>query len=205
MWTTLRTLLVQRAESAEPASFVRVPEGSRFGPMRAEIRVGALVLGGGATSVVLSIWRFVGERIDKIRDIPVPTAGGALAQTVDMYGGDLAVTVASFPDGSDGSPVAITDVTDDEVTPIVVTSVGHGLITGDEVLIEGVLGNTAANGVWIITWLSANTFSLDGSLGNGDYISGGTWIKTSDVLGVSGAVEARSVDPRHLPFGKSLD
>lgn len=60
-------------------------------------------------------------------------------------------------------------------SPIVITSASHGLTTGDRVTITGVGGNTAANGTWIITRLDANTFSLNGSTGNGSYTSGGTW------------------------------
>jgi hypothetical protein len=58
--------------------------------------------------------------------------------------------------------------------PIVLTIASHGYVTGDQVLVAGVLGNTAANGDWTITVLTANTFSLNGSTGNGAYTSGGT-------------------------------
>lgn len=61
------------------------------------------------------------------------------------------------------------------VSPIVITSVAHGLSTGSRVNISGVGGNTAANGTFTITRVSADTFSLDGSTGNGAYTSGGTW------------------------------
>ncbi len=54
--------------------------------------------------------------------------------------------------------------------PIVVTSIGHGLQTGTQVTITGVLGNTATNGTWTITRIDADTFSLDGSVGNGNFI-----------------------------------
>jgi hypothetical protein len=43
-------------------------------------------------------------------------------------------------------------------------------LSGDQVSISGVLGNTDANGIFFITVLDANTFSLDGSSGNGDWI-----------------------------------
>ena len=69
--------------------------------------------------------------------------------------------------------VAITNATN--VSPIVVTSTGNRLDTGDRVTIAGVLGNTAANGTFVITRVDANSFSLDGSTGNGAYTSGGTW------------------------------
>jgi hypothetical protein len=57
---------------------------------------------------------------------------------------------------------------------IQVTIVGHGYLTGDTTTISGVVGNTAANGTWTITYVDANTFSLNGSVGNGAYVSGGT-------------------------------
>lgn len=60
-------------------------------------------------------------------------------------------------------------------SPIVITSASHGLNTGTRVTISGVGGNTAANGTFQITNVSANTFSLDGSTGNGAYTSGGSW------------------------------
>ena len=67
----------------------------------------------------------------------------------------------------------ITDATN--AAPIVVTSSGHGLQTGDRVTITGVTGNTAANGTFDITVTSQDAFSLDGSSGSGSYASGGVW------------------------------
>jgi hypothetical protein len=61
-------------------------------------------------------------------------------------------------------------------SPIVVTITAHGYETDDQALIAGVLGNTAANGNWTITVLTADTFSLTGSTGNGAYTSGGTCV-----------------------------
>jgi hypothetical protein len=60
-------------------------------------------------------------------------------------------------------------------SPIVVTSAGHGLTTGTRVTLSGVGGNTAANGTFEATRIDADTFSLDGSAGNGAYTSGGSW------------------------------
>lgn len=60
-------------------------------------------------------------------------------------------------------------------SPIVITSANHGLTTGTLVTITGVGGNTAANGTFVITRIDANTFSLNGSSGNGSYTSGGVW------------------------------
>jgi hypothetical protein len=61
-----------------------------------------------------------------------------------------------------------------KATPIKVTAAGHGFTTGDKVFISGVTGNTAANGGWTVTVIDANTFTLQGSSGNSNYISGGT-------------------------------
>lgn len=55
--------------------------------------------------------------------------------------------------------------------PIVITSASHGLSTGTRVRITGQQGNTAANGFWYVTSIDANSFSLDGSVGNGDWLA----------------------------------
>lgn len=66
-------------------------------------------------------------------------------------------------------------------TPIVITtSAAHGYATGDTIAIASVAGNTAANGVWTITRLSATTFSLNTSVGNGAYTSGGSTASFKD-------------------------
>lgn len=63
-------------------------------------------------------------------------------------------------------------------TPIVITSAAHGLSSGTRVTLSGVGGNTAANGTFTVTAITADTFSLNGSTGNGAYTSGGTWHAT---------------------------
>jgi hypothetical protein len=60
-------------------------------------------------------------------------------------------------------------------SPIVITSNGHKLNTGDQVYITGVGGNTNANGLWTVTFNDINSFKLNGSSGNGAYTSGGTF------------------------------
>lgn len=59
-------------------------------------------------------------------------------------------------------------------SPIVVTSADHGFTTGHSLVVADITGNTAANGTWYIEALSDDTFSLLGSEGNADYVSGGT-------------------------------
>lgn len=61
-------------------------------------------------------------------------------------------------------------------SPIEITSAAHGLLSGQRVTITGVVGNTAANGTFVITKTGDNTFTLNGSTGNGAYSSGGNWV-----------------------------
>ena len=61
-----------------------------------------------------------------------------------------------------------------------ITSTAHGLKTGEEVRISGVLGNSAANGVFKVAVLSADTFRLIGAVGNGVYSGGGTWVRLNE-------------------------
>jgi len=58
-------------------------------------------------------------------------------------------------------------------TPIVITQASHGLQTGTSVTVSGVTGNTAANGTFSVIRVTADTYSLTGSSGNGAYASGG--------------------------------
>jgi hypothetical protein len=73
-----------------------------------------------------------------------------------------------------GFIAAIQEVTN--ANPVVVRSFQHGLATGNEVFIYGVVGMVSINGgSYTITVIDANNFSLDGkdSTGLGTYISGG--------------------------------
>lgn len=56
------------------------------------------------------------------------------------------------------TPVAVTSSTD--ATPVVVTATSHGLTTGDQVFIFGHTTNIAANGIYSVTVVTANTFSI---------------------------------------------
>lgn len=56
------------------------------------------------------------------------------------------------------TPQAVTSSTD--ATPIVVTKASHGFVTGDKVIINGHTTNIAANGIFKITRVDANSFSL---------------------------------------------
>lgn len=66
---------------------------------------------------------------------------------------------------SGATPKAITSSTN--ASPIEITAAAHGYSTGQKVTIVGHAVNTAANGTWKITVTGTNTFTLDGSTGNG--------------------------------------
>lgn len=67
-------------------------------------------------------------------------------------------------------------------TPIVITATAHGYQTGDKVCRYNVGGNTAANGYGAITRVDADTFEIDGSVGNGAYTSGGSAVRVVNDL-----------------------
>ena len=84
------------------------------------------------------------------------------------------------------APATLTITGSTNATPIVVTATGHGLVTGDNVRISGITGNTNANGYFKITRLTADTFSLQNwstgadIAGNGTH--GGTPVATAGVV-----------------------
>src|SRR5262249_35518482 len=115
---------------------------------------------------------------------PNGTPGNALQIGAPNVGNDLKLT--AFMGG------AITGASN--AGPIVITSPNHGLKNGVSVTIAGVEGNKAANGTFTVTVLGKDTFSLDGSQGNGAYQSGtGTWTPVAPPL--------KSVDSQPFNLG----
>jgi hypothetical protein len=83
------------------------------------------------------------------------------------------ILVSAGPDQSLGSYGTISAAS--FLTPIQITSKNHGLSTGQTVTVNGVQGNTAANGTWVITKVDGDNFQLNGSAGNGTYTAAGNW------------------------------
>lgn len=70
-------------------------------------------------------------------------------------------------------PLVVSGATN--TSPIeITTTAAHSLATGDYVFVDGVLGNTGANGYWQIISTGTNTFTLNTSTGTGAYTSGGS-------------------------------
>jgi hypothetical protein len=78
--------------------------------------------------------------------------------------------------------------------PIVITSATHGLTTGQKIVVSDVLGQGGANGTWVVTVLTTNTFSLNGSVSSGRYAGGGQWYRGAGQLNYTN-IEV-STDPR---------
>ena len=103
-------------------------------------------------------------------------------------------TSNGFTDASTDSAVADSHVTITGVTqasPAVVTAAGHGLATGDRIIITKVVGmtelNSASRNPYVVTVLSSSTFSLQDIYGNNidsssftAYSSGGQINKTGE-------------------------
>lgn len=91
--------------------------------------------------------------------------------------------IAEVTDHADVNQINVTDATN--ATPIVIATVTpHGYATGDRVVVQNVGGNTAANDKWLITVVDSTHFSLNGSVGNGAYTSGGFVTNRSMMSGV---------------------
>jgi hypothetical protein len=82
---------------------------------------------------------------------------GFLGGTLDWDSQTFSVALMDL-DTADVGVKQITSSTN--ATPIVVTSTAHGFTNGDIVVITAHVTNTAANGVWAIAGVAANTFQL---------------------------------------------
>ena len=100
-----------------------------------------------------------------------------------------------------GTQKAITNATN--AAPIVITSTAHGLATGEQIYIDGIQGNKAANGLWNIVKVDADTFSLVGSAGDGEYTgsnSGSVQVTTLQ-NGAAGVNEVQTITASATPTG----
>jgi hypothetical protein len=86
------------------------------------------------------------------------------------------------------STLAVSTVSN--ATPVsVTTSTPHGLGTGQEVQLSGIVGPVGVNGQWFITNTGTNTFTLNGSVAGGAYVSGGTVVVGNDIFTPMTAVD----------------
>ncbi len=120
---------------------------------------------GNISTNTLTLASIAGGEYDISYHGSITATGGADKNMLFVVG----ITLATAKD--------ITNVTDNTVSPIVITSVAHGLENGDMVEIVGVLGNTAANGSFYVASKADDTFQIvaldnTATTGNGDYNEG---------------------------------
>ena len=111
-------------------------------------------------------------------EVPAFTASEGAVAPIAGYTGAAALTAAELTSSATTFRGTMTRLRPaitaaSNAAPIVITAASHGLSNGDKVTVSGVLGNTAANGRWTVANVTANTFELQGSTGNGAYTSGG--------------------------------
>lgn len=126
-----------------------------------------------------------GPEVDSLSlDVSVANVGTANLQFSEQ------VTGVDITDFTLNETRTIQNVSGNGVGPIVITtSSTQGLVSGDVLTVSGVLGNTAANGTFAITVIDGTTFSLNGTVGNGDYTGGGQWSRNVDLVTAGITVE----------------
>jgi hypothetical protein len=76
----------------------------------------------------------------------------------------------------------VTGATGNGVSPIVLTVASTtGITTGDSMTFVNAVGNTAINGTFNVTVVDATHISLNGSTGNGAWVSGGLGLDTTPI------------------------
>lgn len=141
----------------------------------------------------------------------VPLLKQEVFVTTEDVGGD-AISLRDDGEGNlfeaDTTQINISNV--QLTNPVIVTAKDHRLQTGDTVTILGVQGTTELNsGVYIVTVINDNNFSLDGVDGTGftAYTSGGIVVPGEVSFGtvdyLSGAIEVEFRSP--IASGQAID
>lgn len=104
------------------------------------------------------------------------------------YGQATTIEQIPFP------AAAVNIVSSTNASPTVITATSHGLHTGEIAILNGHLINTAANGIFAVTVLSANTFKIS-------TLSGfpGTFVNGVGVGGATGTVQSLALPGVTLP------
>lgn len=116
----------------------------------------------------------------------------AYLRFVDAYGNfsDLSPVSADLDVFATGGSVTGANTS----TPITLTIPSHGLSTGAVIRVDGVNGQTGANGVWTVSAVNTDQVILVGSTTGGTYTTGGTWVSGADRILYTGIQAA--TDPQ---------
>lgn len=130
------------------------------------------------TQLIDRIQNYKAFRLDKLSFNPdeaydpANDAQNEILTTLRILSGKAKIALVADQELYSFSTMTVTGASN--ATPIVITtSADHPYNTGDTVIVNAVGGNTAANGEFTVTKLTDTTFSLDDSVGNGAYTSGG--------------------------------
>jgi hypothetical protein len=116
--------------------------------------------------------------------------------------GGIRLTTQSYIDNATQTEAAKTITNATNATPIVVTSASHGYANGDIVYVQGVLGNTRANGgPYIVAASLTNTFELQDSVGNAAWTSGGTVQRIARTKNIFNAIDSALVAIQNYKAG----
>lgn len=88
----------------------------------------------------------------------------------------------------DTLPTAKNITSSTNATPVSVTCTTHGFSNGDIIYIQNHTTNLTANGTWRITYVDANTFTLDGSVAGGIGANGTATKCPNQVVALSSAL-----------------
>jgi hypothetical protein len=108
---------------------------------------------------------------------------GSTGNGAYQSGGTWSFAVAPLPISSVSNPITVN------------TASTAGLHNGDMVAVSGVVGTTSANGTWQVADVTATSFQLVGSMGNGAYVSGGTWAVANGPVVPLSSVLSSTVSP----------
>ena len=149
-------------------------------PANTLLPVEVLFLGGDGYNSLTSPVRVAARNVD-MSTFPATTGDGR-TRTMKFLA-DLEVTntsatgVVLLKDVTSNAYIngaSVSNTSGNAVSPIqITTSIANNFTNGQQVFISGVVGNTNANGVFTITVTSPTTFTLNGTTGNGAYVSGG--------------------------------
>lgn len=99
-----------------------------------------------------------------------------ISDLLNVIGDVVGVDAVRLLTSDDQTAWTITAATN--ATPIVLTtSAPHNLVANDLVVVDGVGGNTGANGQWVVQSVTSTTITLRDSVGNAAYTSGGRAIR----------------------------
>lgn len=145
-------------------------------------------ISGGATAARIAPGDTI--RISKTPD-PVSIGNGQWTLNTQASGGFPATK--SISAATNASPIEIT------------TSAAHGYSTGDVIQVIGQMGNRAANGAWVITYVDATKFTLNDSVGSGTGSYSGTTQKINSKAIILETANTKVIDSCQIVWSNGVD